>query len=231
MFRTAKFCGASSGAGVNNHTENTHIRTEQGKQSTELLPCELFISHTWLWHADHGGGYLSLSIRREGRHFEEIGSVRTQLINSHWYGHAPGGRRGHGGEGDRWRGGRYLQGTRSCTRQDISRILDTYKSIKDTHTHTVRCVAFIFLTETENRDRTFHSDGTEGTTDRGDSVMQCCTLQWGSATVMMSSALTSSVRTVCPVRACFAFTANLLMRPLMRCGRYQVTMTEVWFWA
>lgn len=57
------------------------------------------------------------------------------------------------------------------------------------------------------------------------------TLQWGRATVMISSALTSMKRTVCPVRTFFVLTANLVMRPLMRCGRYQVTTTKVWFWA
>lgn len=60
-------------------------------------------------------------------------------------------------------------------------------------------------------------------------IVYCSTLQCGSVTVMMSSALTSSVRTVCPVRACLALTANFVMSPLMRCGRNQVTMTNVWF--
>lgn len=62
-------------------------------------------------------------------------------------------------------------------------------------------------------------------------VVWSCTLQWGNATVMMSSALTSSVRTVCPVRACFALTANFVMSPFMRRGRNQVTTTKEWFWA
>lgn len=67
-------------------------------------------------------------------------------------------------------------------------------------------------------------------TARGALEMQYCTLQWGSAPVMMSSASTSSMRTTCPVRAYFALTANLVMRPLMRCGRNQLTTTKVWFW-
>jgi hypothetical protein len=55
------------------------------------------------------------------------------------------------------------------------------------------------------------------------------TLQCGSAPVMMSSASSSSMRTVWPVRACLALTANLVIRPLMRSGRSQVTTTNVWF--
>lgn len=57
------------------------------------------------------------------------------------------------------------------------------------------------------------------------------TLQWGRATVMMSTALTSSKRTICPVRANLALTANFVMRPLMRCGKNQVRTTKVWLWA
>lgn len=98
-----------------NHLRSCKTEVESGG--------ELLVFRTWLWHADHGGGYLTLSVRGEGGHLEQVGGVRSQLIDPHRYGHAPGRCRGHGGEGYGRGGRRHLQWAESCSGQNISRIL------------------------------------------------------------------------------------------------------------
>lgn len=136
IFNIEKFCGGSSGAAIHKYTQILifigcmcficfyHYITLMDKLNRNFSLIHFFFC-TWFWHADHSGGYLSLSIWGEGRHFEKVGSVRSQLINSYWYGHTPGGSRGYSGEGDGGRGCSYLQGTESRTGQDISCILET----------------------------------------------------------------------------------------------------------